>query len=269
MSQPTPLDIFKRTPKTNCGECGHPTCLAFGAAVAKTGEDPTRCPHIDLTGLELGNKEAEEMENLARDRDLALVAHLKSKVAELDFSAIAGPLGASWKAADPDLLIFSYLGREVRLAKNGILMNGAEPEDPRDQILLYNYVSQAGGRAPDNNWVGLESLPNTISKVRTLATYCEEPLARLFADKDTEVIRGLGEKMGALPGPGTSGSVEMSVPVLPLLPQYLLFWQADPEDGFEAKVKVLFDQYVLDFLDVESLVFSAERMAERFGELAD
>jgi hypothetical protein len=48
-----------------------------------------------------------------------------------------------------------------------------------------------------------------------------------------------------------------------MVPQYLLFWEEEPEDGFEPKVKVLFDHHVLDFLDLESLVFSAERFAER------
>ncbi|MCW5200548.1 DUF3786 domain-containing protein, partial [Desulfobulbus sp. F4] len=44
-------------------------------------------------------------------------------------------------------------------------------------------------------------------------------------------------------------------------------WEADTEDGFAAKVKVLFDHHVLDFLDLESLVFAAERMADRLLEL--
>ena len=47
-----PLDILNRTPKTNCGECGHPTCLAFAAAVSRAGLDINLCPYIDLQGLE-------------------------------------------------------------------------------------------------------------------------------------------------------------------------------------------------------------------------
>ena len=62
---------------------------------------------------------------------------------------------------------------------------------------------------------------------------------------------------------GSSATSSLIVPVLPMIPQYLLFWEKEPEDGFEAKTKVLFDHHVLDFLDLESLVFSAERMAER------
>ena len=51
------------------------------------------------------------------------------------------------------------------------------------------------------------------------------------------------------------------------MPHYLLFWDEEAEEGFESRVKVLFDQHVLDFLDIESLVFSAERLAERILEL--
>ena len=52
-----------------------------------------------------------------------------------------------------------------------------------------------------------------------------------------------------------------------MVPQFLLFWEGEPEDGFEPKAKVLFDHHVLDFLDLESLVFSAERFAERLVHL--
>ncbi|HFB84138.1 MAG TPA: DUF3786 domain-containing protein, partial [Thermodesulfatator sp.] len=34
-------------------------------------------------------------------------------------------------------------------------------------------------------------------------------------------------------------------------------------EGFSAQVKILFDQVALDYLDLESLVFLAERAAER------
>ena len=41
-----PLDFLRATPRTNCGACGHPTCLAFAVAVTKGGADPARCPHL-------------------------------------------------------------------------------------------------------------------------------------------------------------------------------------------------------------------------------
>jgi hypothetical protein len=57
------------------------------------------------------------------------------------------------------------------------------------------------------------------------------------------------------------------LPVLPHVPLYLIFWDQYLEDGFEARVKILFDQHVMDFLDLESLVFAAERMADRLLDL--
>ena len=52
-----------------------------------------------------------------------------------------------------------------------------------------------------------------------------------------------------------------------MVPHYLLFWDEEPADGFAARTKLLFDRHVLDFLDLESLVFSAERLADRLAEL--
>ncbi len=240
--------------------------MAFAVAVAKTGGDPSRCPYIDLTGLTLPEAAADTVSELARERDLELIRHLKSKIVSLDFSVLAEPLGAAWSANQPDTLIFSYLGREVTFSKDGILLDNNEPEDPRDQILLYNYVASGGGRRPSNNWLGLESLPNSISKVKTLETYCEKRLADLFTGREAEQILNFVRKLDGIPEPETTASLGVIIPVLPMVPQYLLFWDHEPEDGFDAKVKLLFDQHVMDYLDLESLIFSAERLADRFED---
>jgi Domain of unknown function (DUF3786)/Putative Fe-S cluster len=266
-----PLDILQRTPKTNCGVCGHPTCLAFAAAVARAGLEITLCPYIDLTGLE-GKKisAVKDMEHLAEEvaneHDLSLIKHLQEKVSQLDFGAIAPALGAVWQREAPDTLKMRYLGQNVLLEKNNILLDNNEVVDPRDQILLYNYVFSKGGRKPDDTWVGMESLPNSISKIKTLHTYCEKRVAEFLTGKPVGTLIDLGKQLDGYAGPvefsssATSASV---IPVLPMVPQFLLFWEGDPEDGFEPKAKVLFDHHVLDFLDLESLVFSAERFAER------
>ena len=40
------LDIFKLTPKTNCKECGCPTCMAFSMKVAQGALKIEDCPHM-------------------------------------------------------------------------------------------------------------------------------------------------------------------------------------------------------------------------------
>lgn len=42
----TGIDIYKLLPKTNCAECGVPTCLAFAMKLAAGQADLAGCPHI-------------------------------------------------------------------------------------------------------------------------------------------------------------------------------------------------------------------------------
>ncbi len=257
-----PHEILRRVPKNNCGECGYPACLAFAAHVAKGGEDPQKCPYIDLSGLEPGSAQNTSLDHLGEQRDLELIQQLQGKLRGLDLSSMAQPLGASYAN---DHISFIYLGQEVMIGKDQLLINKRPAEDPRDQILLYNYVHCGGGHLPVDPWipwVGLESLPNSISKVRTLATYCEEKLAAFFKGRPPEQILSLCATVGGKALAGTTASAALTIPVLPKIPQQLFFWAEEPEDGFEAKVKILFPANVLDFLDIESLIFTAERMAE-------
>ncbi|MFC2157111.1 acetyl-CoA decarbonylase/synthase complex subunit gamma [Acidobacteriota bacterium] len=39
------LEIFKLLPKTNCGECGIPTCMAFAMKLAQKKAELSECPH--------------------------------------------------------------------------------------------------------------------------------------------------------------------------------------------------------------------------------
>jgi len=42
----TGIDIFKLLPKTNCKECGEPTCLAFAMKLAAGKAELSACPHV-------------------------------------------------------------------------------------------------------------------------------------------------------------------------------------------------------------------------------
>jgi len=270
----TPHELLRHVPKTNCGTCGFSTCLAYAVAVTRGGADASLCPYLkpealpDLGLNVTGGGGLARVDNLGQERDLALVTHLQGKVRPLDFHAIAPLLGALWHPGRPDRLNFSYLGQEVELGKEGVLLAGAPLVDPRDQILLYNYIASGGGPAPVGEWLGLESLPNSISKVRTLDVYCESRLADHFRGRGEKLLHGC-RQLGGRAGEAQGGAVvSWVVPVLPHVPQMLLFWDEEPEDGFEARVKVLFDRRVMTFLDLESLVFSAERMAERLCSLS-
>jgi len=42
----TGIEIFKLLPKTNCGDCGVPTCLAFAMSLAAGKAELNKCPHV-------------------------------------------------------------------------------------------------------------------------------------------------------------------------------------------------------------------------------
>lgn len=270
-----PLEFIKFTPRTNCGECGYAACLAFAAAVTKGGENPEQCPYVDVSQLgdafaaqSRGKDGLEGVEKLLDEKDVALVAHLKEKTSSIDFSKAAEAIGCNWSGPEKDCLLFQFFGRDVALSHEGVLIDGKDVEDPRDQILLYNYVHFGGGQEPEQQWIGMESLPNSISKIRTLRVYCEERIASHFTAQG-DLLKEKAPLLGAelQKNPEQSCTAAFFIPALPRLPLFVLFWDEEKEEGFPAKVKVLFDQKVLDFLDIESLVFVCERMAERWVEL--
>jgi acetyl-CoA decarbonylase/synthase, CODH/ACS complex subunit gamma len=40
------IEIFKQLPRTNCKECGFPTCLAFAMSLAQGKTELAKCPHV-------------------------------------------------------------------------------------------------------------------------------------------------------------------------------------------------------------------------------
>jgi len=45
--KPKILEILKLLPKTNCRQCGQPTCMVFAARVAEGAKGPEDCPPLD------------------------------------------------------------------------------------------------------------------------------------------------------------------------------------------------------------------------------
>ncbi len=46
----TALDIYKHLPKTNCGKCGFPTCLAFAMQLSQKKISLDDCPEVTAEG---------------------------------------------------------------------------------------------------------------------------------------------------------------------------------------------------------------------------
>jgi len=256
----TPLEIVRHLPKTNCGECGEPSCLAFAVALLSGKRNPRDCPHADLEGLSLsgGPNPSSELDQAWR-----ILEEVKTGVAGLDLRARAGGLGVEWREGR---LLIPYLDGLVELTPRSARRIDGLELDPRDQILLYNYV-RFGGKAPlSGEFVGLETFPNSVSKVATLRRYAEERLARALSERFATLREALSSfRTREIPA---EADLSFEVYVLPRVPLRIHFWRPEPEEGLSPEAKVLYDRLALEYLDLESLVFCAERFTERWLEVA-
>ena len=50
-SRPMIIEILKLLPKTNCRDCGEPTCMVFATRLAEGVKGPEGCSELDEIGL--------------------------------------------------------------------------------------------------------------------------------------------------------------------------------------------------------------------------
>ena len=102
----TGIQIFKLLPKTNCKECGVPTCLAFATCVIVEEKPLETCPHLTREVLEeLGNRIHEQFMLTRRRERKRLAGAVKSQNA--DAVITESP------AVDPAVLSEDGLDREA------------------------------------------------------------------------------------------------------------------------------------------------------------
>jgi hypothetical protein len=263
----TPLDLFKLTPRTNCGECGFLTCLAFSTQVIVGQGNLSDCPYLEHKSRAAFCERLAEQQRagigVRREGFEKTFDFLRGEIGKWDFRNIAVSLGADFEeAAEAASLTLLYFGKKVRITVDDILSEPGEGLDPWEKILLCNYVI-GGGVEPSGVWVGMESLPNSVSKIKSLKTHCEEPLARAFAGKTPQLhsaSAGLGQAL-SLNKEKVDFAAEFQI--LPRLLVRILWWDEDVTEGFEAKPKFLFDSRVLQVVDLESLIFACEQLTNR------
>ncbi|MCD6533383.1 MAG: DUF3786 domain-containing protein [Deltaproteobacteria bacterium] len=264
------LDLIKMLPRTNCKECGYPTCMAFATYVLREGEDPAKCPYWRPEDLAFVKQSL-----ISQGEDSAYPDHLFSarkfvqgKIKEYDFSTVAKKIGARLVEDEAgDYLIVNLLERLYRVDKERVEPLDEGEHDLWEHILLYNYVAEAGGRPLTGNWVPMESLPGSLAKRKVFVSGCEEKIAAAYSGQPELLRQSLKVLKADFPELESNAEVAAVFHPLPMIPFQLLFWDADLDDGFSAQVKILFDETVLDYLDIESLVFLGDKCAERLKAL--
>jgi len=261
------VDLYKSVlPRTNCRDCGFPTCLAFAGKVVSEQYPLKNCPHIPPDVLV--KSEAELAEQYAKGlwlrRDLAADAlkWAKERAAALAPADLAARLGGELVAGKngPELRLPYFTGF-LRIAGTEIRREDGSELGRYEQVFILNHLAQGGWRQPAGIWKGFIEFPNTVSKAVTMQKAVEAPLVARFAGKTGE-LRQRAEAMGATSLVLADSSAQLSLLLVPLprVPVALLFW--DGGSDFAAQAKLLFDETVTEHLDIESIVFMSERIRQ-------
>ncbi len=262
------LELLKMLPRTNCGDCGYLTCMAFATHVLREGVAPAVCPHFDppkLARVEAILKEQEEGGVTAfPEHFVSAKKHVISKIQEYDLKELAPFLGADVvQQQDRDALVIPLLGRRYAVSKDEVTALDGGEHDVWEHVLLYNYIAQACREPLAGKWVAMGELPGALAKKKAFEEGCEDVIAGAFAGR-VEDLHEVLLKLGASSPPmDTNAEFHAVFHPLPRIPFLLYFWDEDRDDGFPAKVKILFDATVLCYLDIESLVFLGEKTAQR------
>jgi hypothetical protein len=109
------FEIFQLLEKSNCGNCGERTCLAFAGAVFKGQRWLNECPRLERSITERfsggpGLANAPEAEGVAH------FEKLKADAAAMDLAAAARRIGAQFSG---DKLTLKVLGKDFSLDRRG------------------------------------------------------------------------------------------------------------------------------------------------------
>ncbi|MEW6600683.1 MAG: DUF3786 domain-containing protein [Nitrospirota bacterium] len=252
------LDIYKLLDKSNCRECGFPTCTAFVHAVVNGRKKIGDCTHLDReTAAEVGNKI--DVRDIEKEYEAAL-GPLKKEIPKVDFGAVADRLGATLSG---DRLCVKCLGKDFFVDRSGNVESMIHVH-LWVTVPLLKYIITGGGAGLTGSWVSFDQLKNGITMSNFFVKRCLDPLGRM-ADSHTDIFFDLLDIFGGRPVEGFSADRARVIYPLPRLPVLFLYWSA--KGPFESSLKVLFDSSADKYLDFETVFILMRGLVEMFKNI--
>ncbi len=259
------LDLYRKIlPRTNCGDCGFSTCMAFAGMVVSEGLRLEKCPYIEPTRLREAQSELERQRKEGKwtRKDLAEEAlqWARQRATSMAVEDLCRRISDEQGERSFEL---PYFLDTVLAEKGDLRLRSGRPLTRWEKVFLYNHMAQGGSREPTGTWKGFVELPNTVSKVKTMERGVERPLSERFRGRKAELIEAavsIGGKTIDIPGADADAALVFRA--LPRIPVVLLFWDEDSGGEYGAQAKLLFDETILEHLDIESILFLSERIKQ-------
>ena len=267
------VDLYRDIlPKTNCRDCGFPTCLAFAGMVVSEKHPIENCPHLPGDVVEKCKSELAEQYSTGKwlKRDMAddALKWARERSASMKIEDLPDRIGGRLiKKGESYALELPYFTDFIIISKDSITKKDGSDLTRWEQVFIYNHMAQGGSKLPTGKWKGLIEFPNTVSKIKSMKEHVEKPLIKRFKAKSDELLTA-AERLGGddMTDEIRSADLALLFRPLPRIPVMLMFWDEDLDDDFDAEVKLLFDESILDHLDIESIMFLSERFRQLLCE---
>nr|NJM01384.1 DUF3786 domain-containing protein [Desulfobacula sp.] len=259
------VDLYTRVlPRTNCRDCGYPTCLAFAGMVVSQRHPLKNCPHIDPDVLPWALSELEEQYKqgkwLKKDMAKEALEWAKQRAASIKPEDIAPRIGGTFiRAGEKGTILLPCFDRRLSITMEGVRDESGRELSQNEQTFVYIHMARGGDSKPTGKMKSLKEFPNTVSKIVTLRERVETPLKNTFSE-DPAALFAACKKIRGIDVQNQYPSCDLAFQfhAFPKVPVVLLFWKA--ADGFEADVKLLFDETILQHLDIEAILFLSEHL---------
>ncbi len=269
------LDLYKNVlPKTNCGDCGFTTCLAFASMVVSEQLPLDKCPYLSPETVAACQNELQAQYAAGKwtKRDMAEDAlnWAKQRSASMDIRDLPERIGGRLlvKNGQPALEL-PYFNDFILITRDDVTHPDGTPLTRWEQVFILNHMAQGGKVEPTGKWKGLVEFPNTVSKIKSMKSHVEEPLKKAFKGNVGQLLDAAAS-LGGLDRTAESESADAALyfQALPRVPLMLMFWDEEAADGFEAEARLLFDETITEHLDIESIMFLSERLRQLLCEPA-
>jgi len=257
----TVIEVLKLLDKSNCRECGSPTCLAFSAAVISGQKQLKDCPKLDEETLARYDGQVEAQESLEQ-KAMEAIEGLKKQVAGIDLEAAAKRLGAQF--SDGRLTI-RCLGKQFSVDSDGDIITDIHV-NPWIAAPVFNYILHGAGVTPSGTWVPLRDLKGGKDWQNLFRQRCEKPCKEI-ADTNPDFFDVLVHLFnGKQVQNHYKSDVSLVLHPLPKLPILICYWKQDGD--LPSDLNIFFDSTAEQNLNIESIYTLATGLVTMFGKIA-
>jgi hypothetical protein len=257
---PTPLEIYKLLPRTNCGKCFLPSCLAFAAAVSKGEKKLAECHDLApefRTGQASGQPAPAE-----RDVEQAeFMAKLRARMADLDLAAVAPKIGAGLRN---DQLVVNSLGKDFVVDRRGNVSSECHII-PWVEAPLLSYITNKNHAPVSGSWISFREIKGGIDWQNLFTSRCETPLRRL-ADANPDLLGDIIDLFRGQTIDWYQADIALILHPLPHFP-ILICYQA-PEEDLESVLNIFFDQCCAVNLQIKSVFTLCSGLVRMFSKIS-